>query len=146
MSLERRNPLPVGSYWIDVFGDKITLFDGWRAAFSPIGVKTRVTESFPATDTQPARTWYKFEVTSIEAPWDAKTFGFPTIADSSIQSSADTVQRPDFELDPLDKLSNWASGLTGIATETLKVAIPVLGVGAVLLYLASESSKRKKRR
>lgn len=144
--LERRNPLPVGSYWIDVFGSKIPAFDAWRTAFSPTGVKTRVTESFPATDTQPARNWYKFDVTDIPPPWDAVTFGFPTIADASIQSSADTVQRPDLPLDPLDKLSNWLEGATGIAGDTLKVAIPVLGVGALILYFSSHTPKRKKRR
>lgn len=149
MTLERRNPLPVGSYWIDVFGDKVPLFDGWLTAMHPIGVKTEVTEQFPATDDFPARTWYKFSVSQPIAPWDAKTFGFPTIADASIQSSSDTVQRPDLPLDPLDRLSNWIDELFGIGGEsvkkTLNIAIPVLGVGAVLYYFGREKPKRKKR-
>lgn len=154
MTLERRNPLPVGSYWVDVFGDKVPLFDGWLTAMHPIGVRTEVTEQFPATDDFPARTWYKFSVTQPIAPWDAKTFGFPTVADASIKSSSDTVQRPDLPLDPLTRLGNWIQEVETNIGGTLGKVVPYAVIGGVayagyLLLTGSglfkKSPKRKKR-
>lgn len=113
-TLERRNPLPPGSYWIDVFGLNIPKFDNWLKAFSGLGVRTDATQQFEATTVPARRTWYKFTFTppfeGAPVTWDT-TFGFPTIADASIRSSEDTVSRPDLPIDPLDELSNWTNSL-----------------------------------
>lgn len=148
MTLQRQNPLPKGSYWIDVFDKNIPKFDGWALAFQPLGVHVDVSESFPATDTQLERNWYKFTIQGdAVVPWDAKTFGFPTIADASITSSADTVQRPDLPQDTLDRLSNWTEqtlGVTGTAGKFLVFAA-ILGGGIYALnYLLLGERKRKK--
>jgi len=153
MALERRNPLPVGSYWIDVFGEKIPKFNGWLAAFGPVGVHTDATETFDATDDFPPRVWYKFSVSQPIAPWDAVTFGFPTIADASIKSSADTVQRPDLPADPLVRLGEWINELETSIGGSLGKVVPYAIIGGVAyagyLLLAGmatkKAAKRKKR-
>jgi hypothetical protein len=96
MALERRTPLPIGRYWIDVF--KREEFRAWlRTAAERVHVAA--TESFAANAGGPARDWYLFEVKAPVA-WSAITFGFPDIAPPSITSSSDTVQRPPPERDP----------------------------------------------
>lgn len=98
--------MPPGTYWLDLFGDDRTKFAEWRKAHAA-AVRVVTSESF---DTSPPRDWVKFVVSS-PVPWDAKEFGFPTIipAGSKVESSADTVQRPDPEKDPLDQLGDALS-------------------------------------
>lgn len=91
--LERRQPLPPGRYWVDVFGDKRAQFSFWLET-SP-GVMILATESFPANG-GPERDWYLFK-TTMPVAWDALNFGYPTIADETITSSDDTVQKPEAE-------------------------------------------------
>jgi hypothetical protein len=69
-----------------VHGDKRPQFQAWLRA---VGAKVfvRTTESF---STNPPRDWYLFEVRE-PVNWDAVSFGFPTIAPASVQSSADTT-------------------------------------------------------
>ena len=107
MALERRNPLPSGLYWLDVFGDNRAKFEAWRKLNASL-VRVVASESF---DSEPPRDWVKLEVLS-PAPWDAKTFGFPTIIKPGepVNSSGDTVQRPPPEKDPLDSLGDALSG------------------------------------
>jgi hypothetical protein len=129
MPLERRSPLPAGLYWLDTLGENQAAFLDWRKV-NAATVKVRATEDFP--DPAPGRTWVKFEVLKPTA-WDAKRFGFPNIirAGESINSSADTVQRPDPEKDPLDKLGDEL-GNAGSATSRLVQMIALIG-GALVL-------------
>lgn len=97
MTLERRNPLPKGRYWVDMFGDNRELFNEWLTANRGLVHRISV-ESFPADDGGPARDWSLFEVTGgptgeFLPEWVG--IGFPTIADSSVMSSSDTVTAPD---------------------------------------------------
>lgn len=135
MALERRSPLPAGMYWLDVLGDNRIAFAAWRTAHGA-DVKVRGTESFPE------REWLKFEVLRPVA-WDAKQFGFPNIirAGEAIDSSADTVQRPDPEKDPLDKLGDELSS-AGSLTSRLVPIVVVLGGVLVLTNLWSRSRGR----
>lgn len=52
----------------------------------------------------PERDWALFETTA-PAIWDFEAIGVPTIAAANIKAEGDTVQRPDPEKDPLDKLN-----------------------------------------
>ena len=108
-TLERRSPLPAGKYWFDAFGLNIPKATNWLNGLSKLGVHTDVTEHFPSTDLASVRTWFLFTYTptsGVPVVWDT-SLGFPTVADSSIKSSQDTVSGADLPLDPLDKLSNW---------------------------------------
>lgn len=139
MPLERRSPLPKGMYWLDVIGEKRPAFIDWRTV-NAATVKVRSTESFD--DPKPGRDWYKFEVLAPTA-WDAKRFGFPNIiaAGDNINSSSDTVQRPDPEKDPLDKLGDELSN-AGSATSRLIQAAALIGGAIVLTNLWSRSRGR----
>lgn len=135
MALERRNPLPRGVYWLDVFGDNRHEFSAWRTIFAK-QLKVHSTESF---DSKPARDWVKFEVLApIE--WDAKTFGYPTIIPpgANVNASADTVQRPPPEKDPLDELGD-ALGSAGSATTKLVGAALMLGGALVVINMWAAS-------
>ncbi len=109
-TLQRTNPLPPGHYWVDVFGLNIPKFDAWLKAYGPFGIHTDATQHFESPDVASVRNWYLFTYTpAFEGAvviWDT-LFGFPTIADSSIKSSEDTVNRPDLPLDVTDELGNW---------------------------------------
>lgn len=85
----------------------------------------------------PERDWALFEVTA-PAIWDFEAIGTPTIAAPTITSEGDTVQRPDPEKDPLDKL-NVDLGNIGKAV--------AVGIGAMaglaLLVVVVTLAKRK---
>lgn len=87
MSIERRNPLPVGNYWVDVFEPNVSAFEDWLDR----NRRTVGLRSSEAAYKDPSGSWYKFTViepTNWEGP------GFPSIIPasevSSVQSSADT--------------------------------------------------------
>lgn len=118
--LMRQNPLPVGRYWIDVFGDNRDKMFAWANANSA-AIKTEDTESFDATSDFPARDFYIFSVLA-PVPWDGVTFGYPTVADSSVKSSDDTVQKPAVEstseilqgaADTVTKIAFWSAIVIG---------------------------------
>ncbi len=143
-TLERRSPLPPGTYWVDVFGLNIPKADVWFKGFGPSGVHVDATQHFESPEVSSVRNWYKFTYNPV-APgvvvvWDT-SLGFPTVADASIQSSEDTVQRPPLPLDPLEEMSNWLNALEaklggslGFAASIIPYA--VVGGAAYLGYLA----------
>jgi len=126
-------------YWIDVFGDNRAAFQAWRLVNAQT-VIVRGSESFP--DEGPGRDWLKFEVLK-PTTWDAKVFGFPEIIPpgAAVNSSADTVQRPDPEKDPLDKLDDALGGAGGAAAHLVEV-VAVIGGLLVLANLWSRSRGR----
>jgi hypothetical protein len=135
MTIERRRPLPAGRYWLDVFASKRPAWEVWSTAMKNVGrLNVTHTESFEATDGGEARDFVIFETDAETIGWP-ESVGSPTIAGKNIQSSADTVQRPDPELEPLDALSAAASSV-GTATKTaigVGVAIGVVALGLLLL-------------
>ncbi len=153
-SLERSSPLPAGSYWFDAFGLNIPKADNWLKTFGPFGVHTDATQHFESPDVATVRNWYKFTYTPVgtfPVVWDT-TLGFPTVADGSIKSSEDTVQRPDLPLDPLTRLSDWVDSIEARVGGTLgsaAVIVPyaIIGGGLYLLgqVLFTGSAVRKVR-
>ena len=135
MALERRNPVPPGRYWVDVF-DQVsthpathgqntqTAFRDWLRR-NAATVQSESTQSF---DTEPPRDFYIFRVLAPTL-WEGP--GFPEVAPASVQSSADTAQRPDPEKDPLDQLGD-ALGSAGSQASALVFAVAV-GAGALVL-------------
>jgi hypothetical protein len=119
--LMRQNPLPAGRYWIDVFDPNRGTMQLWVNT-NAASLSVQDLESFPAvvnggiTDTDqnyPARDFYIFTVTN-PVPWNAVTFGYPTIAAANINSSDDTVQEPSVD-SPNDIIGKAAADLTEIA-------------------------------
>lgn len=120
--VERRNPLPNGTYWVDVFASKATAFRAWLAR-NRSSVRVVRTASFPAQHPYEARDWYLFEV---RAPVRWEGPGLPTIATPATTPES-TVQRPAPEAS---------------ATETLTTAlasIPPLVLLAVLYLLTRKN-------
>lgn len=131
--LERRRPLPAGRYWLDVFEPKRITWEVWQRVMSrdepdsPAPMRVEVTEHFDSDGSSPSRDFVIFR-TARETVW-VEDLGSPTVAGEDIHSSADTVQRPDPEPDPLDAIREGAKGVAGsVGTATMVVA-GVVAVG-----------------
>lgn len=139
--LEKANSLPPGRYWIDVFDEKKSVWDAWLAtaniASDPTSfgspsdrVQVEKTEYYePFEDdgkSYPGRYWILFRVYQ-STPWGtlmAEQIGWPNTAPASIQTSDDTVQKPD----PNDARTDWLPNSPGFklavgGTALLAVAV-----------------------
>lgn len=111
MSIERRNPIPPGRYWIDTFDPDIGDFAEW-AKNSP---QVSVIASELHDDEKPKRQWVLFAVKEPGAVFEATKFGFPTIAGEDVKSSDDTVQKPEVKQPELADLVESAKGVAYLA-------------------------------
>lgn len=89
--------IPPGRYWLDVFGANISRFHDWAKSKPQV----KIVLAQENTDQNPAHLFVIFEVPTTANDfnvngvwWQPTVFGFPTIADATVQSSEDTVQRP----------------------------------------------------
>jgi hypothetical protein len=92
--IERRQPLPPGRYWITVTSsdsapDRMTHFLQWTAA----NAQTVIVDKTEPMGGGVNGIFCIFTVLQ-KTTWDAKQFGFPNVAGPEIQTSDDTVQRP----------------------------------------------------
>lgn len=112
-ALERRNPLPPGRYWQDIFDKQAADWDKWAQENEAAGnlkiVKFEYFRPDPFRSGEwlpvslqpesmgaiPARTWLLFDIIK-PTDWPATKLGFPTIVDdpAAVQSSADTAVNP----------------------------------------------------
>lgn len=108
MALERSKVLPNGFYWTDVIGDKREGFHQWARDQAAL-VKVRATRAHD--DAEPPREWFLFEVLHPVVWLPQDQYGFPTKA-TATTTEGDTVQRPDPEKDPLDKIADGINAAT----------------------------------
>lgn len=130
MTIERRRPLPAGRYWIDIFESGRSVWELWSGVMQKLDrLKILSTESFDAVDGAEPRQFVIFETSGETVGWPEK-LGSPTIAGANVQSSADTVQRPD----PTPALSDQVAAAASSFAETTKKAVGIgVGVAVVLL-------------
>lgn len=142
--LERRNPVPPGRYWLDVFPPNIATITAWTRANKNVRVVS--TEFF---DTTPPRQWLMFDVAS-PVQFDQLTFGFPTVVkqapdvakdgkpiDTKVKTSADTADLGK-DASIFDELSR---GL-GLSPE-LAALVPLVALGIAALVVTSVINNRK---
>jgi len=136
--LERRTPLPVGRYWLDVPANKTGDFNGYLAA-STDRVKVETTEGEGE-----GGTFYIFRVLQ-PVPWFAVNFGFPNTAGPEVKSRADTIQAPDLPKDGLDQVGDALEGVGKTGKVIVSVALVAGGVYLLgkLLDLRAASSRGK---
>jgi hypothetical protein len=141
MTIERRRPLPVGRYWIDVFSSKQPSWEAWRETFvSPGDAVVEHTESFEENEGGEARDFVIFR-TMKQLVWPDTDMQIPVnTAGTEIQSSADTVQRPDAPKSPLDQISTGFSET--LKTMSFVVGGVVVAVGVVALLSVLKRGKR----
>lgn len=132
MALERSKVLPAGFYWVDVFGEKRTGFDQWARDNAAL-VKQRKTVSHQ----EETRDWHLFEVLFPVVWLPATEYGFPTKATATTEEG-DTVQRPDPEKDPIDKIGDSLN-----ATTVLEGVKAFSWLGALALGIWGLSKLRK---
>jgi len=120
MAQERKNPLPPGRYWIDVFDPHRRGFKDWLDKNAST-ISVEQTKEYE-TNT-PLGTFYLF-TTSEPVQWEGP--GFPTIADQGVQSQEDTAQRPPPEKEGLEKLEEIVEN-----TGSFLAMAAILGIGYV---------------
>lgn len=156
MTVERNtNPLPDGRYWVELSDPARAKFDAWRAD-NKDGVKIETTES--DEEASPPWSFYIFNVKNrvpvpggtvsmnIPVVWDAKSFGFPTIAPPNVKTRADAIQAPELPKDGTQTVSDLlgapgAGGLLGGLESGLKIAGYGLA-GYVLFRIVSSFGKK----
>lgn len=126
MAIERRQPLPVGRYWVVITGSNRDLFNGWVK--SQRGVLF-VDATVDHPDFKPPVSWYLFHTTG-PVVWP-QVFGFPNIAGPNVHSEQDTIQA-DLPENPLDQLGN---ALPSIQQLTLGLEVAAVVIGLVGLYI-----------
>lgn len=153
MAIERKDPIPIGKYWVDALDEiAIFYFDTWAIrnsgtvkvikreehapgyVWSPLSpmLDPDVPADAATSISRNKRNWYLFEVTAPTPRWQpVKNLSLPTIVKSPtaptaapVTSSADTATRP-----PPVTASTMFGGILGDA----KTVAIVLGV----LYLVS---------
>lgn len=132
MTLERKNPLPTGRYWVDVPSGDLSTFQTWLAE-RPTQIRVDATaereaQSITLFGTGSKITWYQFTVLS-PVPWFGP--GTPTIATEDIVSIDDTVTRPPPEPGFLDQLLG-ASGSVPVAAKYAIWGGAALGAGLLV--------------
>jgi hypothetical protein len=117
--LQKKDPLPVGRYWIDATnGEHELLFESWLALHNTVAlVKSQPLESGLLFE---EGTWYLFEVT-VPTQWGlADKLGWPTIAEPDVQAKDDTVDKP---VVPDATLEDFFGGIQSGATMLLLVLV-----------------------
>jgi len=95
MSIERRNPLPKGVYWVDVFGEDVRPFIEWTKQGA---VRVRKTREY----SDPSGYWFLFETTEPTA-W--KGPGFPTVAEHGAKTVYEDTSTADEAISAVKKRS-----------------------------------------
>jgi hypothetical protein len=138
MSQVRKQPLPVGRFWINVIDDapggthtnRIANWEAWAAA-NPQRVAIDKRE---ATDA--GATWYLFRVLK-PIKFDQIQFGFPNDAGGDVNTAADTSQRPPVPT-VTSMLQDFLDGLTSGLTSSGFGRVAMIGL---LLYAFSKTDK-----
>jgi hypothetical protein len=86
MAIERRNPLPIASYWVDVPPAAVAAFDAWLGQ-NTSSLHVAITSAYPD-----GGQWVRFDVLS-PVTWQGP--GLPTIAKPEDTSPAATSTVPD---------------------------------------------------
>ncbi len=101
MTIERRDPIPAGRYWVDLVGKEAGIsFDIWRRMYPSISVE----ETEGDTTVDPFQAFVIFTLSKPTERW-SKTpgLGYPNTAGPEIHSKADAYRVPVVE-NPLDAL------------------------------------------
>lgn len=126
------SPIPPGRYWILVSGpDNIADFDAWiRDMQGAVRVETASLNQRGSASVA----FIIFRVPEGRFPFlNALQFGFPNFAGPEITSAQDVTQRPDPELDPLDRIPDPLDAAKNAAKDAAKLGLLLV----VILLLAS---------
>lgn len=136
MTIETRNPIPAGRYWIEVSNEPIPTgtWLGFLDAFRGF-VHVENTEQDEA---------FTFSIFATSKPlvWP-EGIGLPNVAPPSVRSRADTVQAPDPEPEFVDTLPA-ASQLVSSVSGTIQLAVWVLVAFVGVRILANAGRHGKK--
>lgn len=93
MALEKRNPLPLGRYWVDIPAKHLSDFQQFLGLVSRGIFVAQTKEHEDPFTTNGKITTYLFDVRDPLIPWDNTKYGWPTIA-TGVTDIDQTVQVP----------------------------------------------------
>lgn len=126
MAIERRNPLPAGKYWVDVFEPHTSPFLGWLSK-NQANLTVNTTERIQG---DPEGNWILFTVRT-PVLWEGP--GYPSIAGQNIKTKADTSERPEPE-----ELPNLDDVVKKVSRDTVKAVVIGFGTVLALKFLLSK--------
>jgi hypothetical protein len=92
-SLERRNPLPPGRYWVTIEPINFEAFNEWKGSTKRIRLE--------ASEAHEGDKPFEFNVFRIlepgEVAWPMEKFGAPSVAAEGVTSFSEVVRAPDIE-------------------------------------------------
>lgn len=125
MALERRNPLPAGTYSVDLPNKLFPIFDNWRQG-------NKGTVKVIKTNDDREFSWVLFSVSAPTQWADARQIGFPEIAKPTDEKS----QAFEPTKDVLDQIADvLPSAASGVATLYL---VGFVGVGLAAYLFRKE--------
>ena len=141
--LERRNPLPPGRYWQDIFAPNFDAFHAWLVA-NKESVHVEVAQSFSGKEPEmniPNAIDREFYIFTVSDPvtWDQTHWGFPTLAGKNVTTSDDTVQRPPKEKDILDQVSDALPSPAGVIGTIEGLLIAGVAIAILLAVLKTKN-------
>lgn len=139
LGLERKNPLPVGRYWVFRLGpEQIRDFDKWLDVHRRMKV-LRVVASELDQEADPVTAFVVFEVTRDNAVvWQGP--GLPDRSPPHVTSAQDVVQAPNVK-SGAERLQDAADEAGKALTRGLE-NVPLLLFAAGVLYLMTRSKRR----
>ena len=108
MAVERRNPLPVGRYWIAFAPEHAPSFNAWWAA-------NRGLVSIEQAKLDPASHWEFtiFRVTGAASRFPSE-LGFPNVAGKDVIDESSAVQAPVIDTDVVPSLPDVAASAASL--------------------------------
>lgn len=137
--IERKRPLPIGRYWVDVSARNRIAWDAW-VKFNGEAQRAHgeVAQHFEAADGAESRDFYIFNTTEPTV-WPDAELGFaPNVAGPEIKSYEDVIQKPP-PAEPLDPFR-------GVGDAIGKGLGLLAGAVVVVALVAAALAMRKSRR
>lgn len=139
MTMERKDPIPKGVYWMDIAGqERIDRFNAWLKKNSATveSLRQKLDRDFWMESRN--QLWVLFAVNSPTKRWPvAAKLGLPTVARSKLVQKRDTEQRPP-EKDTKKFWKNWWDENVPDMPE-----VPDLGPAVLLVGMAYFLTRRK---
>jgi len=134
MTLERSDPIPVGTYWIDAFDlrpeGNIIKFESWLKANRSTVRVLDVRKRFPSSGIDINRRthyWFLFEIKSPTKRWPLSVkIGVPTVAKKGKETTIqDTAKKPEV-WSPVKAFTSFKAGFVGGGSLALLAVLFVL--------------------
>jgi hypothetical protein len=137
MPMVRKNPLPVGRYWIFIQANSQDIFDLWlKKNADAVTVERKDTYGGLWPIIKPNETFYVFAVKEEGIIWP-RGVGFPNSADATVKTPDDVKQRG-----PVPTAADVVKDIAETASEAATSMLTTAAVLALIWYFANKRGGR----